>query len=63
MGVSLVQHMSEVRGHVPRYGLELLWVHLAGLQPLQIQHVLLTEGQLVNMGRDSQGSREKHNIM
>lgn len=52
MGVPLVQQMSEVRGHVPRYGLQLIWVHLTGLQPLQIQHVLLTVGQLVNMGRD-----------
>lgn len=46
--------MSEVRGHDPRCSLQLIWVHLTGLQPLQIQHVLLTVGQLVNAARDSQ---------
>lgn len=52
MGVPLVQHVSEVCGHVPRYGLRLLWVHLTGLQPLQIQDVFLRVGQLANMGED-----------
>ena len=56
MGVPLVQQELEVCGHIPRYGLHLIWVHLTGLQPLQIQHVLLTVGQLVNVGRDSQGN-------
>ena len=63
MGVPLLQRKSEVRGHVPRYALELVWVHLAGLQPLQIQHVLLIVGQLGNMGQDSQSGRKKINIM
>lgn len=52
MGVPLVQHVSEVHGHVPRYGLRLLRVHLTGLQPLQIQDVFLRVGQLANMGED-----------
>lgn len=60
MGVPLVQQVSEVHGHVPRCSLQLVWVHLPGLQPLQIQHVLLTVGQLVNTGRDSQGGRKTY---
>lgn len=48
MGVPLVQQLAEVRGHVPCHSLQLIWVHLTGLQPLQIQDVLLTVGQLVS---------------
>lgn len=46
LGVPLVQQMSEVRGHVPRNSIQLIRVHLTGLQPLQIQHVLLIVGHL-----------------
>lgn len=52
MGVPLVQQMSEVRGHVPRHSLQLIRVHLTGLQPLQIQDVLLTVGQLTKTRRE-----------
>lgn len=48
LGVPLFQQMSEVRGHVPRSSIQLIWVHLTGLQPLQIQHVLLIVGHLGN---------------
>lgn len=63
VGVPLVQKMSEVRGHVPRHSLQLIWVYLTGLQPLQIQDVLLTVGQLINMRKDCQGSGKNCNIM
>ena len=59
MGVPLVQQVSKVSGHVPRRSLQLLWVNLSGLQPLQVQHVLLTVGQLVNTGGNNQGSGNK----
>lgn len=58
MGVPLVQQVLEVFGHVPCYSLQFIWVHLTGLQPLQVQHILLTVGQLVNMGGECQGTRD-----
>lgn len=61
MGVPLVQQLAEVCGHVPCHSLQLIWMHLAGLQPLQIQDVLLTVGQLVSTREDRQGSRKNCN--
>lgn len=63
MGVPLVEQASEVSGHVSRYSLQHIWVHLTGLQPLQVQHILLTVGQLVNMGRASQGNWENNSLL
>lgn len=47
MCVPLVQQPSEMRGHGRGRSLQLIWLHLAGLQPLQVQHIVLTVGQLV----------------
>lgn len=49
VAVSLIQQVSDVRGHVPYYRLHVIGVHLTRIQPLQIQHILLTVGQLLNM--------------
>lgn len=46
MCISLVQKQSDECGHVPQNRPHLVWVHFIRLQPLQIQHVLLTVGQL-----------------
>lgn len=56
--VPLVQQVSQVSGHAPRYDLQLIWLSFAGLQPVQVQHVLLTVGQLVNTRKSHQGERE-----
>lgn len=56
MGVPLVQQMPEVSDHVPRNSLKFLWVQLVGVQPLQVQDVLLTVSQLVNMTEVHQSS-------
>lgn len=55
VGVPLVQQAAEVRRHGSCCSLQLVCVHLTGVQPLQIQHVLLTVGQLVD--RDSRDTR------
>lgn len=49
MSVPLVQQMPEVRNHVPCNSFEFIWVHFIGVQPLQVQDVLLTVSQLINM--------------
>lgn len=48
MGVPLLQQMPEVRHHVPGNSFEFIWVHFIGVQPLQVQDVLLTVSQLIN---------------
>ena len=50
----LIEQVLEVSGHAPHDRLHLLWVHVSGLQPLQIQHILWTVGQLLHMGGNSQ---------
>lgn len=59
MGVPLVQHTLQVRGQVPRCDLKVSRVNLAGLQPLQIQHVLLTVGHLVKEEKRNDQSKYK----
>lgn len=53
MGVPLVQQMPKVRHHVPGNSFEFIWVHVIGVQPLQVQDVLLTVSQLIGQDRSS----------
>lgn len=48
MGVPLLQQMLEVHHHVPCKSFEFIWIHFTGVQPLQVQDVLLTVSQLIN---------------
>lgn len=57
-GIPLVEQVLEMCGHTPHNCLHLLWVHISGLQPLQIQHILRTVGQLLHMEEDSQSCRK-----
>ena len=50
VGVSLLQQLSEVQGHAPGRGLQLLGVEIAGLQPLEVHHTVLAVGQLGERG-------------
>lgn len=59
MGVPLVQGVLEVCCHVPQSGLHLLWVNATGPHPLEIQHVLLTVGQLLVMKKTVSQCSEK----
>lgn len=59
MGVPLVQDVLEVCCHVPHSGLHLLWMNATGPQPLEIQHVLLTVGQLLVMKKTVSQCDEK----
>ena len=59
VGVSLLQQLSEVQGHAPGRGLQLLWVEVAGLQPLEVHHTVLAVGQLGEPGRENQGGRTR----
>lgn len=56
MGIPLIQQVSEVCGHVPYCCLHIIGVQLTRLQPLQIQHIVLTVSQLLNTGHDNQCS-------
>lgn len=49
MRVPLVQQLPEVRGQVSCQCFDLIWVHFIGVQPLQVQDVLLTVSELTNM--------------
>lgn len=49
MRVPLVQQIPEVRGQVSGQCFHLIWVHFIGVQPLQVQDVLLTVSELINM--------------
>ena len=52
VGVSLLQQLSEVQGHTPGRGLQLLRVEITGFQPLEVHHTVLTVGQLGEPGRE-----------
>lgn len=44
--IAIIYEPPEVKHHVPREGLQLLWGHVWNLQPLQVKHVLLVVGHL-----------------
>lgn len=56
MGIPLVQQMPEVCDHVPCNSFEFFWVNFIRFQPLQVQDVLLTVSQLINMTEFHQSS-------
>lgn len=58
VNIPLVQQVSQVGGHAPRHDLQLIQLSLTGLQPVQVQDVLLAVGQLVNTRKSRQGGRE-----
>lgn len=49
MRVPLVQQKPDVHGQVSCQRFNLIWVHFIGVQPLQVQDVLLAVSELINM--------------
>lgn len=60
MSVPLVQLMPEVHGQVSCQSFDLIWVHFIGVQPLQVQDVLLTVSELTKMTGFCRGCNVAH---